>query len=689
MAKKKVEDIRTVAFMGHGGTGKTTLVDEILYATGANTRIGSVKEGTSLSDTAEDEIENQASIDLSILHCNHKKKFFYLLDTPGRSDFIGQVYCAMRAVESVVLTIDAYSGIQVNTRKIWKLAKDDHKAIAIVLTKLDLENIEIETLIGKIQEFFGPSCVPFFLPDTTGSGISQLYSVLNPPDDAPELVKKYYEPLIESIVESDEELMMRYLDGEDVKKEIESQVSKAIANGDIVPILCYSQKNSLGVKEIMDTLASYFPSPADVKKVKVEIKETVTNEDGIEETKISYEERELKDDVFVGQIFKIIVDEHKGNMALIRVFSGEASSGSSFKNLNTGKSAKFGKLFRLFGAKHEEISDVSKGDIFAAAKLDDLHVSDTLVIGDWDAPIVPIQFPIPMVALAIKPKSRSDEGRISGVLTRYTTEDPTFKSEVDKQTKELVVYGMSDLHLNTLLQRMAKRHNVNVDTKLPKISYRETITKEVDCNYRHKKQSGGAGEFAEVYLRIRPYAAKDKDLNFINALRGDNVRRQFVPSVEKGCRSIIEQGILTGSPIVWVEVEFYDGKDHPVDGKDVAFQKAARECFRKGFLQANPVLLEPMVNLEISTPSDYAGEISQYVSSHRGKITGVDILGQEQVIRCTIPLAEVQNFSSDLRSMTQDQGSYSMEFAGYENVPPHVQKQVVEQYQKEQEEARA
>lgn len=687
MAKAKVEDIRNVVFAGHGSTGKTSLVDEFLYTTGATNRLGSSKDGTSLSDTADDEIEAKASIDLSILHCTYDKKFFHLLDTPGRSDFISQAYCALRAADTVLITVDAYSGIQVNTRKVWKMAQEQKKAVAFVLTKLDLENIELDKIIESLQENFGKNCVPFFLPDTTGGKISKVISVLSPPSDAPEMVKNFNEPLIESIVESDEELMIQYLDGEDVSSQIDSQTSVAIAKGDLVPILCYSQKNSLGVKEILDTLVKYFPSPDVVKTVMVEREEKKKDEEGNEETITVREEKELKGDGFVGQIVKIVVDEHKGNLAVVRVLSGEASSGSNCKNLSTGKSFKFGKIFKFFGNKHEEVDSVGPGEIFGGAKIEGLTVSDTVASGNWKDTLIRINFPTPMVALAIKPRTRSDESRISGVLHRYVTEDPTFHSEVDRQTKELVIYGMSELHLNTILMRMANRNGVNVDTRLPKISYRETVTKEADESYRHKKQSGGSGEFAEVYMRMRPYANRDKDLNFINALKGENVGRQYVPSVEKGCRAMVEQGILTGSPVIWVEVDFYDGKDHPVDSKDVAFQKAGKECFRKCFLAAGPVLLEPLVSLEISAPTEFAGDVSQYISSHRGKITGVDMLGKEQLTKCSIPLAEVQNFSADLRAMTQDQGSYTMEPSGYEHVPPQVQKQVVEKYQQEKEEA--
>jgi len=683
MAKQKAEDILNVAFAGHGGSGKTTLVDELLFAAGANSRIGSVKDGTSLSDVAEDEIEGQASIDLAMLHCTHKGKLIHLFDTPGRSDFISSSISAFAAVETVLIPIDAYSGIQVNTRRAWKMAKAGNKSVAFVITKLDVENVDLDKLLGAIRKAFGPACVPFFLPDTTGGGISKLCSVLSPPDDAPAAVQKYHTPLIDSIVEADEELLMRYLDDEDVSAEIGEHVGTAIQARALIPILCFAQKGSIGATEILDALADYFPSAAATRSVRVV--RTTTGEDGEPVSEIT--EVELEEHTFVAQVFKTVMDEHKGKMAVMRVFSGNIVAGATFHNASTGKSGKFGKLFKFFGGKHEEVDSVTPGDIFAAAKIDELSTGDTVTDGTWESPLKPLGFPNPMVALAITPKSRADEGRISLVLRRYATEDPTFRAGVDRQTKEMVAYGMSELHLNVLLARMAKRNNVHVDKKLPKISYRETITKEVADFYRHKKQSGGAGEFAEVHLRMRPYRGGETDFNFVDALHGDAVGRQFVLSVEKGCRTVMELGILTGSPVIWVEVEFYDGKDHPVDSKDVAFQKAARECFKRCFLQASPVLLEPVVSLEVIFPTEFAGDINQYLNSHRGRIQGMEHSGDGGIVRCGIPLAEIQTFSSDLRSMTQGQGSYSMELAGYEQVPSHLQQQIVDAHSKDGEDA--
>ncbi len=679
MAKQKPEDIINIVFSSHSGSGKTTLVDEILHTAGANNRIGSVKDGSSLSDTAEDEIDGQASIDLGMLYCNYNEKLVHLFDTPGRSDFLASYIAALRVCENVLIPVDVYSGVQVNTRRAWKMAKALGKAVGFVITKLDVENTDLDKTLNDIRSIFGNQCVPFFLPDTTGAGVSKLHSVLNPGDDATDQVRNFHEPLIESIVEADEELMKRYLHDDNHPTEITQHIGAAIESGAVVPILCYAQKNSLGVTEILDTLSNYFPSAATVKSVPVV--KTVTDEEGEESTEIV--ETELDGNTFVAQVFKTVIDEHKGRMAVMRVFSGSSVAGATFHSARTGRSAKFGKLFKFFGAKQEEIDSMSAGDIIAAGKIDELLTGDTVTDGTWTDPVKPIDFPNPMVAFAITPKTRSDESRISQVIQRNALEDPTFRMEMDKQTKEMVVYGLSELHLNVLLARMARKNNVHVDTKLPKISYRETISKPVSDFYRHKKQSGGSGEFAEVHLRMKPYREGEGDFNFVNALHGDAIRRQFVPSVEKGCKSIMEDGILTGSPVIQIQVEFFDGKDHPVDGKDTAFQKAARDCFKKCFLQAGPTLLEPIVDLEVTFPSDCAGDISQYLNSHRGRIQGMEQSGEEQTMRAAIPLSEVQTFSSDLRSMTQGQGNYTMDFAGYDQVPANIQAQVIEQHERE------
>ena len=651
MAKYKPEDIRNVVFAGHGGTGKTTLLDEILFATKANTRIGSVKEGNSLLDVAEDEIDGKASIDQALVHANWKGKLLHLFDSPGRSDFLAQYLMALRAVETVIIHVDGYSGIQVNTRKAWKIARDAGKAVAIVITKLDVENVDINKVIGEIQTTFGSMCVPFYVPDTTGGGITKMHSVLKPGDDAPDAVKEASASLMESVVESDEELMMRFLG--------------------------FGQKDSVGVAEILDTLTTYFPSPADVKTLKV--LSTEVGEDGEKVTVVK--DVDLDRNTFVAQVIRLIVDDHKGKMAIMRVFSGQVVPGATFHNITKKQQGKFGKLLKLFGVKHEEVDSVGMGEIFTAAKVDTLDVNDTITDGTWTEPLAPSKFAIPMVALAVTPKTRSDESRISQILQRFGAEDPTFRMELDRQTKEMLIYGLSELHLQVLLTRMARKFGVEVDTKLPRISYRETITKEVSDFHRHKKQSGGSGEFAEVHFHMRPYKGDEGDFHFVDGLRGDGVRRQFVPSVEKGCRAAMDDGPLTGSPVIRVEVEFYDGKDHPVDGKDSAFQKAAKDCFKKCFLKASPVLLEPVVNLEVTFSSEYAGEVNQYLSSHRGRISGMEALGEEQILRAVVPLAEVQEFSADLRSMTQGQGTYSMEPAGFGTVPAMVQQKVVEEYQ--------
>ncbi|MFH1529170.1 MAG: elongation factor G [Pseudomonadota bacterium] len=678
MARYKPEDIRNVVFAGHGGTGKTSFVDELLFASKANTRIGSVRDGSSLSDFLEDEIDAQASIDLSMLYCNYQGTHFQLFDAPGRSDFLGQMTEGLYAADIVAIFVDGYSGLQVNTKRAWRMATKEGKARVVVLSKCDVENVDLEKVINDIRETFGQQCVPFNLPDKTGGGISRMLSVLKPADDASDLVKLFHEPLIESVVESDEELMMRYLDGEDVSADIGKQLSVAIAEGTVVPILCTAQTGSLGVTEFLDTIKAYFPSPAATTTVKALV--SGTDEDGEPVQRV--EEMDLPEEEFIGQVVRIIIDDHKGRMAILRLLSGNLASGMNYKNPSTGKGGRLGKLAKIFGGRHDDVDSVGKGEIFAAIKIEDLYLGETITGGKWTHPVAPHVFPVPMVALACRPKTRSDEQKLSQVLNRFISEDPCFRTEVDRMTKEMIIYGLSDLHLNTILSRMAKKYKVEVFTKLPKISYRETITRSVSDSYRHKKQSGGSGEFAEVHLRLTPWA--EENFVFVDALRGDNVRRQFVPSVEKGCKSTMEAGILTGSPVIQIKAEFFDGKDHPVDGKDSAFQKAASMCFKKVFLAASPVLLEPIVDLEIVFPSNYSGEVNQFINGHRGRIQGMDSSGSDQVLRASVPLAECQTFSTDLRSMTQGQGSFTMSPKGFEHVPPQLQQQVIDLWQKDQ-----
>lgn len=678
MAKYKPEDIRNVVFVGHGGTGKTSLVEEILFATKANNRVGSVRDGSSLSDFAEDEVDAQASIDLSLLHCSWEGAHLQLFDAPGRSDFIGQAVEGLYAADIAAVLVDGYSGLQVNTKRAWQMAGQMGKARLVVLSKCDVENVDLEKVINDIRETFGHQCVPFTLPDTTGGGISKVFSVLAPSDDATDLVKSFHEPLIDSIVESDDELAMRYLEGEDISADVGKQIGVAIAEGALVPIVCTAQKGSTGVKELLNTIKAYFPSPAAITTVKALV--STNDEDG--EPTQAVEEMDLPEDDFIAQVIRIIIDDHKGRMAIMRMLTGSLTTGVNFKNPATGKGGRFGKFSKIFGARHDDTDSIGKGEIFAAIKIDDLFLGDTVTGGKWKHPVAPCEFPVPMVALACKPKTRSDEAKLSQVLQRFLAEDPCFRTEIDRQTHEMIIYGMSELHLSTVLSRMERKFKVEVDTKLPKISYRETITRSVSDSHRHKKQSGGSGEFAEVHLRLAPYA--EDNFLFVDALKGDGVRRQFVPSVEKGCKSTMELGILTGSPVIHIKAEFFDGKDHPVDGKDSAFQKAASMCFKKCFLAASPVLLEPIVEMEIVFPSDFSGEVNQFLNGHRGRIQGMDASGSDQVLRASVPLAECQTFSTDLRSMTQGQGSFSMSLKGYEPVPPQLQQSVIEQWQREQ-----
>jgi elongation factor G len=676
MAKYKAQNIRNVVLLGHTGTGKTSLLEEMLFATKANNRVGSVREGNSLSDFLPDEVESGSSIDLSCLYANFGGVHFQFFDAPGRTDFMGQTIMGLFAADAALVQADGFSGLQVNTRKAWQVVASHGKPAAVVISKMDVENVDLPKVLDSIQETFGKQCVPFFYPDKTGSGLSKVFSVLKPEAGAPDAVKKYHDQLVEAVVEADEDMMMRYLDGADVSADVAKNVGLAIRKRSLVPVLMYGQKGSVGIKEIVETIKDYFPSPEDFSTVKIE--ESKTDEEG--NTTITHRDYDVStyDGTFLGQVVRVINDEHKGRMAFVKVLAGQLDGGSNIYNVRSGKSPRTGKFVKIFGARHDDVDSVGKGEIFAPVKVEDLALGDTLSDGKFKDKLAGPKYPTPMVALAVKPKTHNDEQKISTVLQRIIAEDPCFRTELDNQTKEMIIYGLSELHLNVVLKRMERIYGVNVDTKLPRISYRETITRTVSDYHRHKKQSGGSGEFAEVHIHMRPY--KEGNFNFVNGLKGDNVRRQFVPSVEKGCRGAMDEGVLTGSPVNNIEVEFFDGKDHPVDGKDSAFQKAAKEAFKKCFLAAGPVLLEPIVEVEAVFPSEFAGDVNQYVNAHRGRIAGMDHAGAEQVLRASLPLAEVQTFSTDLRSMTQGQGSYSMEFSGYEIMPANEQNKIIEKF---------
>src|SRR5713226_8685778 len=702
MAKHRVEDIRNIALVGHGAAGKTSLADALLFKGGAVDRRGSVDDGSSISDYDDEEKKRRFSIDTSLLHLEHQGKQVHLLDAPGYPDFVGGALEALQAVETALIVISAPNGIEVNTRRMFSEAGRRGLARMLVINKMDADNIKFDALLTAIQDTFGKGCVLFNAPIGQGAPFSGVVSVLNPPQQSPAgcLVDlaQARSKLVDAIVECDDSLMEKYLtEGTVNAQELSAVIPKALAAGTVIPIFCTSAKKDLGVAELLDAFCQDALPPNLAKP------RTISKGTGDQAKETALEASESGE--FFGQVFKVINDKFVGNLSFIRVFSGKVSADQPLVNARTGKSSRTGGLIQMQGRQQKPLTEAIAGDIVAVAKVEDLEIGDTVATSAHPPKLPRPIFPTPMFGLAVEPKARGDEQKISTSLQKIAQEDPTFHITRDQQTHELVITGMSQLHLDVVQHRLKRRFALEMITKEPKIPYRETITTPAEASHRHKKQTGGRGQFGEVHLRVFPiprditteeqltekFANKsrfekmrsahydaDHNFAFIDSIVGGSIPNQFIPAVEKGCRELLVRGALAGYRIQDVAVEIFFGKDHPVDSSEQAFKTASRVAFKNAFLQARPVLLEPIVNLEVTLPSKYTGAILGDLNTKRARIENQDSLpGDLAVIAAKVPLAEVTRYAAQLGSITQGQGSYSMEFSHYDQVPGNVQQQIV------------
>ena len=692
MAAKRVTDIRNIVLVGHGAVGKTTLADHILFRTGNNSRAGSVDDGSSLLDIDDEEKERKSSISSSLCHFEHNGKHINLLDTPGYPDFIGQVFGAIRAAETAAVTISATSGIEVNTRRTFLRARGAKIGRMIILTRLDGDNIDFAGLLDSIKESFGAACIPLNLPVGLGAEFTSVCPTFPVPDSIPEGTvgdpAAVYQDLLDAVVEADEALMERYLEGEEFSPdELMAGVSKAVAAGTLIPIFCVCGKSGVGVDELLDGFAEFAPSPLDVVRNAVD---PVTGD----ETPIDPNAQAT-----VAQVFKTRIDPFVAKMSFIRVYSGRLSKDSSLSCTGSDKNVKLGQLLQVQGGSQQPVESAGPGDIVCVVKMDDVHTSDMLT-KDADVSLAPIPFPTPMVGLAVEPKSRADQSKISAALSKIQEEDATFRVYRDPQTKEMVMQGLSELHLQVAQDRLHRRDKVDVVTRQPKVPYRETVVGEAEGSYRHRKQSGGSGQFAEVHLRVTPcprdvvpeeYFTKDNfpslrefhydpetNSAFLDRVTGGSVPNNFIPAVEKGMKDRMDKGVLAGYHVQDVVCELYFGKDHPVDSNETAFKMASSICFRDVFKQAKPALLEPIVDMEITIPADKMGDISSDLTTRRGRVEGMEGLpGGLQILKAKAPLSEVMTYARSLSSMTGGQGSFSMELSHYEPVPVNEQQRIL------------
>lgn len=679
MAKYTAEELRNVAFVGGADSGKTSLIDALLFKAGAVTRMGKIDDGTSVSDYDAEEKDKKHSLNLSLMHLNHKKREMNLLDTPGYPDFIGEAVSSLYAVETAVINVNAYNGIVYNTRKLWEESGKLNLSRIVIINKVDMEHVDWDTLLGNLKEFFGDNLYPVFLPNETGTGVSAVADCLSNPSGAPDDMKDRVEEtrvaLIEALVENDEELMEKYLEGEEIAQdEIQRLMSTALKEKTVVPILCTSVEKDLGVKEALDFLVEYTPSVMD-GLVRTAMKD---------EEEIRLDPREVNETA--GLVFKSVTDPYVGKLNYVRIFTGTICTGGSVYNPRTQKSEKIGNLFRMQGKELEPVEgDTVPGDLVIFSKIESMENSDTLTDEKSEIVIPSMEMPIPMVSLAVSPKSRNDEQKLGLTLRKLGSEDATFTAGRDAQTAEMIMTGISMLHLETIIGRMKNRFKVEVNTKLPKVPLRETIQNQAEGHHKHKKQTGGHGQYGEVYMIIEPVERGDGFM-FSDEIVGGVIPRQYIPAVEKGVRESLDKGVIAGYPIVDVKTRLVDGSYHDVDSSEASFKKASAMAFKKAFLAARPVMLEPIVNIEVSIPSKYMGDVNSDLNGRRGRIQGMDAMGDLQIIKAQVPLQEIQTYSTDLRSITAGEGSYTLEFSHYDLVPAKVAESIIALHKSDDEE---
>ncbi|MBC7785806.1 MAG: elongation factor G [Burkholderiales bacterium] len=683
MPAYSTDQIRNVLIVGHAGAGKTSLVDAMIFASGAKNHKGSTADGSSFSDFEKLEIEHRHSIYSSVLHCDHKGHRINLIDAPGSPDLVGAAIACLPAVETVAVVINAASGIEVVSRKMMEAAKDRNLPRAIIVNRIDqCSAAALANLVEKIREAFGAECLPINLPFGGNQGVVDCLLNSDGKSDF-DTVKRVHAQILDQIVEMDDNLLEKYLGGEEPDyKALHNPFERAMDESHVIPILFTDAKNAVGIVELLDAITMHFPSPLEGN-----LRPFLTGEgdgDKVNERPFDYWNDPAKP--LLAHVFKVTTDPFIGKMCVFRVHQGKLTGQSQVYIGHSKKSIKLGHVFHLQGKEHNEVNEIVAGDIGAVAKIEDLHFND--VLHDDHAldsvHLKPLTFPNAMFGLAIIPKARGDEVKIGQHLTKIAEEDPTFIWHVDKQTHELVINGVGELHLRMVLERLAQR-GIAVETKPPKISYRETILSNSEGHHRHKKQTGGAGQFGEVFLRIEPLDSQNpvatrnggRGFEFVDEIFGGTIPGQFVPAIQKGVHEAMEHGVIAGFPVQDIRVIVYDGKHHPVDSKEVAFKSAGKWAFIDAFRKARPALLEPIVSLEVTAPEDKLGVITGDLSGKRGRIMGTDILGGGQAkVTAEVPLAEVMQYQSQLKSVTGGQGTFVMDFARYEPAPPNIASRV-------------
>ncbi len=673
MVKVTTENIRNVALVGHNATGKTILTEAMLFAAGAIRKKGTIAEKTTISDFDPDERERGHSIETGIVHFDYGEKRINLLDCPGLPDFAAGAEEGMAACETALIAVNGINGVEVMTRKLWLMATELGKPKMFVVTKMDHDRSNFQRVVDQLRDAFGKAVAPLFLPISQGKDFKGVVDLLDEIHDCPSELegeaKTMHAQLGESCVACDEAIMERYLNDEKITHaEICHCFTKGLLDGTVVPVMCVSAEKDIGIKQLLNIVCEDCPNPLDEPE---HLRRKNPEKLG------GYEERTMTpriDGPFYAQVFKSKRDPFIGKLSYLRVFSGSLEAGAVAKSSSAPKPEKIAHFLEVQGKDTKEKNVVVCGEIIALAKYETLNFGDTLTSDDGQWEFVPIPMPKPLQSLAVVAKNRNDEAKVGLRLRAFAESDPTILVDVDHETHELVLHGMGLTHLELALTRLKKLH-IEVGTKPPKIPYRSTIGGVAEASYTHKKQSGGAGQYGKCTIKIEPNLGNG--FEFLDEIVGGVIPRQYIPSCEKGVVSKMAEGVWPGIPVVDVRVSLIDGKYHDVDSKDIAFQIAARECFKEAFEKARPQLIEPIVNLDVQIPGKYMGDVTGHISSHRGRIKGMDQLGDMQIVHASIPAADVQNYSAELKALTGGEGFHTMEFSHYDIVPPHIAAPVI------------
>ncbi len=690
MKQYRTDEIRNIAIIAHSGAGKTSLVEAMLYNGGAIERMGAVDSGNSVADYAADEIERRTTLNCSVCIAEWEGHKLNLIDTPGAEDFYGDLHSVLRVVDAVIVVVDATTGVEGGTEKVWEVADKYELPRLIFINKMDKESADFENALASVEEILETRAVPIQLPigqEDQFAGVVdviQMAAYLEPdgnkraakaeiPAELEAEAEETREALVEVAAESDDALIEKFFEGELTDEEIQNGVQLGILQNQFTPVLCGAALNNVGVQQLMDTLVTGCPSPVDVGPVA-----SVEDE---EETRQPSSEAPM-----AAVVFKSIADPFAGQLSFFRVYSGILKGDTQVSNSTRGEVERLGKTVFMNGKDPISTPQVEAGDIGAITKLSATQTGDTLCDRDAQIQLAGVEFPNSVISYAIRPTREGDDEKLMTSLTRMSEEDPAFRIERNDVTKQLLVSGLGDLHLTINRERMKNKFGVETEVAPPKVPYRETIRRNVQSiNGRHKRQSGGRGQFGDVWINIGPLQ-RGEGFEFVNNIVGGSIPRNYIPAVEKGIRERMDRGLLAGYPVVDIQIDLYDGKYHPVDSSDMAFQIAGSMAFAAAAEQANPGLLEPVMNVAITVPEQFMGSIIGDLNGRRGQVMGVEQIGRKQVIQANVPLSEMLRYSIDLKSMTSARGNFTMEFSHYEVAPDDVAQKVIAETKQEEEE---